>query len=133
MIQGGRVRGGLLKADVAMSLEHSHDLVLKKLRDCFPDPAKAEEALAILESYGTESWHPGKDRVRLALLKISKGDIGKLRSYTRGALSDYRNTLVAAEFPEEGQASSKTPPAEMALIRRRDREQFEAWLRSGAA
>jgi len=110
-----------------MPLDHAGNLVLKKLRDCFPDPAKADEALAILESYGTESWH----RIRLALLKISNGDIEMLRSYTRGAQSDYRNTLLAAEFPEECQASSKTPPAELAAIRKRDREQYEAWLHSG--
>ena len=111
--------------------EISRDLVLKKLRACFPDPAKAAEAWDILERYGTESWHVGKDRVRLALLKTSNGDIEKLRSYTRGALSDYRDTLVAAEYPEEIQASSKTPPAEIAAIRKRDREQYEAWLRRG--
>jgi len=116
-----------------MSFEHSRELVLKKLRDCFPDPAKANEALAILESYGTESWHVGKDRVRLGLLKISVGDIEMLRSYTRGAQSDYRNALLTAEYPEECQASSKTPPAELAAIRKRDREQYEAWLRSGGA
>ena len=116
-----------------MPLEPSRNLVLKKLRDCFPDPAKAREALAVLDTYGTEGWHGEKDRVQLALLKISEGDIEKLRLYTRGAQSDYRDTLVPAEYPEEWQASSKTPPAEMAAIRQRDREQYEAWLRSGGA
>jgi hypothetical protein len=111
-----------------MPLEPSRNLVLKKLHHRFPDPSKAEEALAILDCYGTESWHRERDRVQLALLKVSDGDIEKLRSYTRGAQSDYRDILVQAEFPEEWQASSKTPPAEMAAIRKRDREQYEAWL-----
>jgi hypothetical protein len=116
---------------MTMHLEPSRDLVLKKLRDGFPDPAKAKEALAVLDTYGTESWQSGKDRVHLALLKASGGDIEKLRGYTRGARSDCRDILVAAEYPGEWQASSKTPPAEMAAIRKRDREQYEAWLRSG--
>jgi hypothetical protein len=116
-----------------MPLEPSRNLVLKKVRDCFPDPAKADEALSILDTYGTESWHREQDRVRLALLKISDGDIEKLRLYTRGAQSDYRDTLVPAEYPEESQASSRTPPAEMVAIRKRDHEQYEAWLRSGGA
>jgi hypothetical protein len=111
--------------------ESSRNLVLKKLHHCFPDPSKAEEALAILDCYGTESWHRERDRVQLALLKISEGDIERLRLYTCDAQSDYRDTLVPAEFPEEWQTSSKTPPAEMAVIRKRDREQYEAWLLSG--
>jgi hypothetical protein len=116
-----------------MPFEPSRNLVLKKLRDCFPDAAKAEEALAILDTYGTESWHREKDRVQLALLKISDGDLEKLSLYTRGAQSDYRDTLVSAEFYEESQASSKTPSAEMKVIRKRDQENYEAWLRSSGA
>jgi hypothetical protein len=116
-----------------MPLEPSRNLVLKKLRDCFPDPAKAAEALAILDTYGTESWHREKDRVQLALLKIAGGDIEKLRLETRAAQSDYRDTLVPAEYPEEWQAWPKIPAAQMAAIRKRDREQYEAWLRSGGA
>ena len=114
-----------------MTLEPSRNLVLKKLRDCFPDPAAADEALAILDTYGMESWHRERDRVHLALLKISEGDLEKLRRYTRGAQSDYRDTLVPAEYPEQWRASSRTPPVEMAAILKRDREQYEAWLRSG--
>jgi hypothetical protein len=116
-----------------MPLEPSRNLVLKKLRDSFPDPTKAAEALSVLDTYGTEAWHREKERVQLALLKISEGDVEKLRLYTRGAQFDYRDTLVPAEYPEEWQASSKTPPAEMAAIRKRDREQYEAWLQSGGA
>ena len=117
------------------SLEPSRNLVLKKVRDCFPSPAAQDEALAILDTYGTESWHDerGRARVHLALLRISEGDLEKLRLYTRGALSDYRDTLIPAEYPQQYRASSKTPPAEMAAIQQRDREQYEAWLRSDRA
>jgi hypothetical protein len=114
-----------------MPLTPSRELVLKKVRDCFPDPAAAREALVIIDTYGTETWHREKERVQLALLKISSGDLEKLRLYTSSARTDFRDTLVPAEFYEESQASSKTPPQEMAAIRKRDRESYEAWLRSG--
>jgi hypothetical protein len=116
-----------------MALQPSRNLVLKKLRDCFPDPSKAEQALAILDTYGTQSWHREKDRVQLALLKICDGDIGKLRSFTQGAQSDYREVLIPAEYPQEWQASTGMPSADMAAIRKHDREQYETWLRSGGA
>jgi hypothetical protein len=77
--------------------------------------------------------HREKNRVHLALLKTCGGDIGRLRGYVRGAQADYRDTLVAAEYPEEGQASPKTPASELGEIRKRDREQYEAWLQSDGA
>ena len=93
-----------------MPLEPSRNLVLKKLRDGFPDPAAADEAPAIPDTYGAGSCHGERDPVHLALLKISEGDLEKLRLYTRGALSDDRDTLIPAEYPEQYQASSKPLP-----------------------
>ena len=116
-----------------MPLAPSRELVLKKLRDCFPDTTAAREALSILDTYGSESWQRERERVQLALLRSAAGDIEKLRLYTRGAQSDYRDTLIPAEFYEESQASSKTPPQEMVAIRNRDRENYERWLQSGGA
>lgn len=114
-----------------MPLQPSRELVLKKLHDCFPDAATAREALVVLDSYGTESWHRERERVQLALLRISEGDLDILRPNTLGARSDYRDTLVPAKFDGESQSSSKTPPAEMAAIRKRDRDSYERWLTSG--
>jgi len=115
-----------------MNVAPSRELVLKKLRDCFPDATTAREALAVLDTYGTETWHREKERVQLALLRVSSGDLEKLRLYTRGAQNDYRDTLVPAEFHGEAQASSKTPPQEMDAIRKRDRADYERWLESSS-
>jgi hypothetical protein len=71
--------------------------------------------------------------VQLALLKISAGDLDKLRLYTRGARTDYRDTLIPAEFYESSQASSKLPAEEKQAIAKRDRENYEAWLVSDGA
>jgi hypothetical protein len=116
-----------------MPLPPSRELVIRKVRDCFPDPQSAAEALAIVDSYGNESWHRERDRVQLAVLMQCHGKLERLRQLVGLAGRDYRDALVGAEYPEEIQASSKTPPAEMAVIRQRDRAQYEAWLQSGGA
>lgn len=113
-----------------MFSQPSRELVLKKLGDRFPDPAKAEEALAILDRYGTEEWEQEKDRVQLAVLKLSEGDIEKLRLHLRRAKEDFRDALVPAESPESWMPPFDRPAAERAAIRERDRAQYEAWLSS---
>jgi hypothetical protein len=112
-----------------MSVNTSRDIVLKKLSECFPNPAAASKALAILDTYGTESWHREVNRVHLALLKVSGGNLEDLRLHVRAAQSDYRDTLVAAEFAQEWQAPPEASPTELAAIRKRDRDEYEAWLR----
>jgi len=116
-----------------MPLEPSRDLVLKKLRDCFPSSQAAADALAILDRYGTQSWHRERERVQLAILKGSDGNLNRLRQLAELADRDYRDALVGAEYPEEFPASTKASPEEMAAIRKRDRAQYEEWLQSGGA
>ena len=110
-----------------MSLQPSRELVLQKLRDDFP--AAADEALTVLDTYGTQSWHSEKDRVHLAILMQSHGSMERLRYLVAMANRDYRDVLVGAEYPEAFAAPLNTSPEEMAAIRRRDRDQYEAWLR----
>lgn len=112
-----------------MSLEPSRDLVLKKLRDCFPNLADAADALAALDTYGELA----RERVQLAILMQSEGNIERLRRLVAGANQDYRDVLLGAEFPEEYQAPSQATPQELAEIRARDRDRYEAWLRSDRA
>jgi hypothetical protein len=113
-----------------MEISAPRQLVLKKLREEFPDPQIGKEALTLLDTYGTESWHREKDRVHLALLKLSAGSLEELRRSVESAKSDFRNVLVGAEYPEEFVASSKTSPQEMKAIRARDRAQYEVWMNS---
>ena len=114
-----------------MSLKPTRDLVLRKLRDCFPDSREADDALKILDTYGAWSWFSGRERVQLAILMLSHGDLNRLRQLTKLAKGDYRDVLGEAEYPEESEASSTTTSSEeMDAIRKRDRHQYEAWLRS---
>ena len=115
-----------------MSLESSRDLVLKKLRQSFPDEAAAGEALALLDNYPGDT-PTGRARVQLAILKQCEGDLARLSQLIDLARTDYRDVLVGAEYPEEFPAPRNTSPDEMAAIRLRDRAQYEAWLTSGEA
>jgi hypothetical protein len=113
-----------------MDLTPSRSLVLKKLRDCFPATDIASTALDLLDSYGNESWHFEKDRVQLAILKLSNGELKKLSSLVEVASSDYRDVLALAEYPEVISAAFSTPAAEMNSMRQRDLDQYLRWLNS---
>jgi hypothetical protein len=113
-----------------MSLQPSRELVLRKLHDTF-SAADAAEALSILETYGREPSQWERDRVHLAMLMVSRGSLQRLRSAAEAAVSDFRDLLVGAEFPEEFNAPRDLPQSELEAIRRRDRARYEAWLTAG--
>jgi hypothetical protein len=115
-----------------MPRKPTRKLVLKKLTDCFPDSASATQALSVLDSYTGDSAE-GQARIQLAILKQCEGQLARVRQLLNLANTDYRDLLVGAEYPEEFQASSKTPAGEMEAIRRNDRAQYEAWLESEGA
>jgi hypothetical protein len=113
------------------SIEPSRDLVLKKLRHCFPDADEAAAALAIVDYYGKQPWHREIERVQLAILMESGGSLERLRRIAELADRDYRDALVGAEYPEQFRAPSTATPEEKGALMDRDRQRYEAWLASG--
>ena len=96
------------------------------------DRQRAHEALA---QYGVERCEREPERVRLAILKTCEGSIDRLVRLVRAAKQDYRDALVAAEYPEEANASwarrpnlSEEERRRLAEIRERDRKQYLEWL-----
>ena len=85
-------------------------------------------ASAILNASG---HHP---RIRLAVLKLARGDIEALQ---RHLLYDPRDALSAAEYPMASSVARplhELPPAERQAIYDADWKQYNDWLhRSGAA
>ncbi len=79
-------------------MAYSRDLVIHKVQSVFPshDPA---EILALLDTYGTETYERERERVQLAVLKLSKGDIDRLHKFVTVAKRDYRDALAWAEYP----------------------------------
>ena len=79
----------------------SRQSVLAKVEQVFPeeDPANV---LAILDAYGTGPYERERERVQLAILKLSGGDVNKLRNLVDLAKKDYRDVITAAEYPNLG-------------------------------
>ncbi|HET7463416.1 MAG TPA: hypothetical protein VFJ82_19345 [Longimicrobium sp.] len=107
---------------------------IEKLWAADGDRRRVRDALM---EYGRESYQREHERVRLAILKLSAGDVEKALALTETARSDYRDVLAWAEYPEEFHSPlafrldpSDADRARLEEVRRRDREQYEAWLRT---
>ena len=81
-------------------MPHSRDEVVAVVQRAFPESAHAG-VLELLDSYGVESYERERERVQLAILKLSEGNEEKLREFIAVAKRDYRDVLFWAEYPEE--------------------------------
>ena len=92
----------------------------------------ANQVLAILDQYGAKSWHPEKDRVQLAVLKLSSGSVEYLRQNVKLARRDYRDVISAAEYPRffpVGVAElDRLSPPEIEQLQELDWQQYKSWL-----
>ena len=96
----------------------------------FP-PHQVPQVLKALSFYGTESYHREVDRVHLDILKLVAGEFNQIAQETENACFDYRDTMVAAEYPNYGRKMfgiDKLPPAQRKCIIDADKGQYEAWL-----
>ena len=59
----------------------------------------ADAALAALLTLGERPEDREPDRVRRAVLTLSRGDLGSLRHFVDRAHQDYRDVLLWAEYP----------------------------------
>ena len=57
--------------------------------------------LELLDSYGVEPYEQERERVQLAILKLSGGSEEKLREFVAVAKRDSRDVLFWAENPDE--------------------------------
>jgi hypothetical protein len=74
--------------------------VVAAVQETFPESAHAR-VLELLDSYGVESYERERERVQLAILKLSERNEEKLRDFVAVAKRDYRDVLFWAENPEE--------------------------------
>lgn len=81
-------------------MTHSHTDVIACVQAYFPEDSR-ERVLALLQTYGVESYERERERVQLAILNLSAGNEEKLREYVAVAKEDYRDVLSWAEYPEE--------------------------------
>src|SRR5438067_13112822 len=98
-------------------MPHTRDEVVAVVQKTFPEGAHTR-VLELLDGYGVESYERERERVQLAILKLSNGSEEKLREFVAVAKRDYRDVLFWAENPEE--ARLDTPEK-----RERVRKMFE--------
>src|SRR5260370_23832906 len=77
-----------------------HAEVVAVVQKTFSESAHAR-VLELLDGYGVESYERERERVQLAILKLSEGNEEKLREFIAVAKRDYRDVLFWAENPEE--------------------------------
>jgi len=98
-------------------MARSRDEVVAAIQATFLKSSRAR-VLELLDSYGVESYERERERVQLAILKLSGGSEEKLREFVAVAKRDYRDVLFWAENPDE--ARLDTPEK-----RERVRKMFE--------
>src|SRR6266581_8316593 len=98
-------------------MARSRDEVLAAVQKAFPESSWAY-VVDLLDNYGVEPYERERERVQLAILKLSAGNEEKVREFVAVAKRDYRDVLFWAEYPEE--ARLDTPEK-----RQRIRNMFE--------
>lgn len=89
------------------------------------------EVLSILDEYGTEDYHRERDRVQLSVLKLAGGNRENLIREVALARSDYRDTLLAAEYPicaKKIFRMDRLPDEELKKIYDADWKRYTEWL-----
>ncbi len=97
----------------------------------FPDPRIRQQAKTILYRYGSEDTDKEPVRVRLALLKLAGRDLEALKINVSYALTDYRDVLAWAEYPNAVKSDSWRLPdgsPEKKRINDADQDQYQEWL-----
>jgi hypothetical protein len=114
-------------ADASISREQ----LISKFHQVFRGHPDSDALLRLLDRYGSREGDRERERVQLAILKLSAGDPVKLRHCVEAAQLDYRDVLAWAEYPEQmstGKTVFNAPPDEVEKIKHRDREQYLSWL-----
>jgi hypothetical protein len=106
----------------------TREQVIEKARRLFPD-VLLDDVLAVLDGYGGEPYQQEKERVQMAALKISEGDLDRLRDAVATARTDFRDVLLAAEYPREGVVGLAGPASEddFARAREEDARRYREW------
>lgn len=110
-------------------MKADRDLLLAKTRAVFPD-RDSETVLAELERYGSTLSARMRNRVLLAILKLTdEMPVPDLEKAIALAERDHRDVIAWAETPETMRSRAALGTPERARLTEADRRQYEAWLR----
>ena len=100
------------------------------------DPAERGRVRSELQKFGAEAHEREAERVHLAILKLCEARTERVIELVAAAKRDYRDVLMWAEYPAEGQALWAVRPdlsneerQRLEDLRRRDRQQYQDWLK----
>jgi hypothetical protein len=74
--------------------------VVAAVEAAFPE-SNCARVLELLDTYGVEAYERERERVQLAILKLSDGNEEKVHEFVAIAKRDYRDVLFWAEYPQE--------------------------------
>ena len=80
---------GILEAATARP---TREEVISAVRQSFPNEDQAR-MMALLDEFGSDLWIPERERVQLAILQLSGGDIDSVRRGVEAARRDYHDVL----------------------------------------
>jgi hypothetical protein len=111
-----------------MNMDYS-TLLPQTLDKLFPEAALRQKVVGILGAYGRED-HCEVERVHLGILRLSGTNLEMIKQHTNLACSDFRDLLVAAEYPLtfNKNALKEKDPAKYAKLEQKEREQYDQWL-----
>lgn len=105
------------------------EVVEAKVKSLFPHQS-ADEILRLLDAAPS---HWGQVRVQLAILKLSRGDLNRLRHYVETAQRNFLQVIGAAEYPKATRIGllnvAQMPDYLRELIHNSDLRQYMAWLK----
>ena len=81
-------------------IPHTRKSVLIAAAELFRHEDLAD-VMALLDLYGVQSYERERERVQLAILKLSEGNTDKLLHYLDVAKKDYRDVLYWTEYPPD--------------------------------
>ena len=115
------------------SMYPTRDLVTAKVRQTFPGK-NPDDILAILDMYGEDPYETGRERVQLALLKLSDGNEDRLLDETQTAKIDFRDVIAPAEYPGFWKigfvGAAELDAKGRRKLKQRDLRQYLSWLRN---
>ena len=100
---------------------HTREEIVGAVQKTFPETS-CSRVLELLDSYGVESYERERERVQLAILKLSEGNEEKLHEFVAVAKRDYRDVLFWADNPEEAKLDT---PEKRERIREPMKNMFE--------
>ena len=107
------------------------EVVESKVECLFPNENPAD-VFRLLDDDLPDIW--GLERLQLAILKLSNGDLNSLRTYIAAARQDFLQVIGSAEYPGALEIGLdryvRLPNSEQEAIHQRDMRQYLRWLKT---